>query len=155
MGGNPRNTVLKRSPYPLAFVGYSAWRRRRIGRRRRRRRKRRNLQTAKDVFYALAPFHLKERLAYVCVQRTLSTSLFHSPLLVSVESWRRFFIVLRYTNNHHHPYIDSTTVLSDYCVNIIIIHSTPELPSPLSYEIVESGRCALVSVCVRALDHHF
>ena len=82
VGGNPHNTVLKRRLYPLAFEGYSAWRRRRIG----RRRKRRNPQTAKNVFYALAPFHLKERLAFVCVQRTLSTSLFHLPLLVSVES---------------------------------------------------------------------
>ena len=87
VGGNPRDTVLKRRPYPLAFVGYSAWRRRRIGRRRRRRRrrKRRNPKTAKDVFYAPAPFHLKEGLAFVCVQRTLSTRLFHSPMLVSVE----------------------------------------------------------------------
>ena len=25
------------------------------------------------------------------------------------------FIVLRYTNNHHHSYIDSTVVLSDIC----------------------------------------
>ena len=84
VGGNPRDTVLNRRPQPLAFVGYIAWRRRRIGRRRRRR-KRRNPKTAKDVFYALAPFHLKERLAFVCVQRTLSTRLFHSPMLVSVE----------------------------------------------------------------------
>ena len=83
VGGNPRDTVLKLRPHPLEFVSYSAWRRRRIGRRRRR--KRRNPKTAKDVFYALAPFHLEERLAFVCVQRTHSTRLFHSPMLVSVE----------------------------------------------------------------------
>ena len=42
-------------------------------------------KTAKEVFYALAPFHLEERLVVVCVQRTLSTRLFHSAMLVSVE----------------------------------------------------------------------
>ena len=36
-----------------------------------------------------------------------------SPVLTSVPEWRYFSVVLRYTNNHHHPYIDSTTVLSD------------------------------------------
>ena len=36
-----------------------------------------------------------------------------SPVLTSVQEWRYFSVVLRYTNNHHHPYIDSTTVLSD------------------------------------------
>ena len=34
-------------------------------------------------------------------------------LIISVPEWRYFSVVLRYTNNHHHPYIDSTTVLSD------------------------------------------
>ena len=81
VGGNSRDTVLKLRPYPLEFAGYSAWRRR-IGR---RRRKRRNPKTTKDVFYALAPFHFEERFAFACVHCTLSTHLFHSPMLVSVE----------------------------------------------------------------------
>ena len=29
-----------------------------------------------------------------------------SPVLTSVPEWRYFSVVLRYTNNHHHPYID-------------------------------------------------
>ena len=32
------------------------------------------------------------------------------------------FLVLRYTNNHHHPYIDSTTVLFDMYIYILYIY---------------------------------
>ena len=63
--GNPHDTVLKLRSYPFEFVGYSAWRKR-IGRR-----KRRNPKNAKDIFYALVPFHFEEQLAFVCVQPTL------------------------------------------------------------------------------------
>ena len=35
--------------------------------------------------WSLCFLYMKERLAFVCVQRTLSTRLFHSPMLVSVE----------------------------------------------------------------------
>ena len=34
-------------------------------------------------------------------------------IFASTEHWRQFSIVLQYTTNHHHPYIDSTTILSD------------------------------------------
>ena len=30
---------------------------------------------------------------------------------------------LRDTNNHHHPYIDSTTVLSDVCIDYTLASS--------------------------------
>ena len=74
----PRNSMVKLRPHLLEFVSYSVWRRR-IGR------KDEIQKNAKEVFYALVPFHLEERLAFVCVQRTHSTRLFHSPMLVSVE----------------------------------------------------------------------
>ena len=44
-----------------------------------------------------------------------------SPVLASVQEWRYFSVVLRYTNNHHHPYIDSTTVLSDTAIFNLLV----------------------------------
>ena len=66
-----------------------------------------------DVFFALAHFYVKERVSLSSVQCELSPRQFYSLSFHSVERQRRFSIVLRYTNNYHHPYIDSTTVLSD------------------------------------------
>ena len=66
-----------------------------------------------DVFYALARLRVKERVSLSSVQCALSPRQFYVPSFHSVERQRRVSIVLRYTNNHHHPYIDSTIVLSD------------------------------------------
>ena len=54
-----------------------------------------------------------------------------SPVLTSVPEWCYFSVVLRYTNNHHHPYIDSTTVLSD---TLFTLHqkSMPDTSSVVS-----------------------
>ena len=56
-------------------MSYSAWRRRQIS------------KHAEDVFYTLAHFNLEERLAFVCVQSTLTTHLFHSLMLHFVERY--------------------------------------------------------------------
>ena len=66
-----------------------------------------------DVFNALARFRVKERMSLSSVYCTLSPPRFYSSSFHSVETLVLVSIVLRYTNIHHHPYIDSTTVLSD------------------------------------------
>ena len=63
-----------------------------------------------DVVFALVRFCLKEQV--ICIVRT-SHRQFNLVPFCSVERQCWCFILLQYTNNHHHPYIDSTTVLSD------------------------------------------
>ena len=90
--------------YPSAFLRY---------RRRRLEGKRRNAKKCHGRFQHAGAF-ARERTAIIvfCVLRTFaSTVLFaqfplcRTLVLVSIVLW--------YTNNHRHPYMDSTTVLSD------------------------------------------
>ena len=55
----------------------------------------------------------KRGIIVFCTVRTFASTVVFAQFPHSVERYRRFSIVLRYTNNHHHPYIDSTTVRSD------------------------------------------
>ena len=54
------------------------------------------------------------------------------------------FLVLRYTNNHHHPYIDSTTMLSDDVIDRLrlSVQYTAGLGSSL---------CGYLCICMHAV----
>ena len=71
-----------------------------------------------DVFHALSHVHVEERLARPSVESELSPHGLYSLLHFSVSCQHCLSIILRYANNHYHPYIDSTTVLSDSFISI-------------------------------------
>ena len=67
-----------------------------------------------DVFDALWSVRSEERFALSSVRCTISPWRFNS-LVFSLQSARASVssFALRYTNDHHHPPIDSTTILSN------------------------------------------
>ena len=47
------------------------------------------------------------------IQSLLPRGKLRLPVFGPIQEWRDFSFVLQHRNNHCHPYIDSTTVLSD------------------------------------------
>ena len=120
LGRKPRSSVVILLPYSSSLVRNS-YRRRRIRRIRRKDEMRKMSWTFSmrwHIFYALACFRVKEWVSSSSVYCALSPRPFYSPGFHSVGRWCWFYIVLWYTNNHYHPYIDSTTVLCDVFVHI-------------------------------------
>ena len=75
------------------------------------------------IFYTRS--RLEGRLALYTVQPPFLVGGFFCRFLLLFRSSATFPFVLQHTNNHHHSYIDSTTVLSDLifsslCVSLLI-----------------------------------
>ena len=76
-------------------------------------RKRQNVENVNDIFLPLVRFRLEERSSSSSAYFLLDSSIHPVSTLQNASSGFPLYYI-QYTNNHHHPYIGSTTVLTDY-----------------------------------------
>ena len=106
---NPSSSEVISFSYSSAFVCYSA------GRSRIRRKKTKCGKCQGRFLHAGAFMRERTGIIVFCIVRTFASTV----LLVQFSLCRTLATVVHcimvyiYTNNHHHPYIDSTTMLSD------------------------------------------